>query len=914
MTVTRASGTLTASWPAVSGATKYHVTYTSDNTKNWTSAADNHTTTSITFNAADTKTYIVGVRAGDDYGQWSGWRNSPASAPLTPPPPPPPAPAQVWVERVCDHHLKARWHHAPGATGYDLNVSGNNRQSWMRLLTNWPGNSWKGTWWEKDRTYYYAVRAVNDGGASAWVNSAAAHPPPCLPDTLRAVTRTTEGQTGGSIAATWNAGKRAAGYNVNHQFNGGPWQRIESNVAGITHTWDVDNTGNYVVAVQSVNGALMSKWRNANVSAWLTAGSVAGTTATLTVSGHGGDWYYQANAAPDNACQGPVSATTKDLAGLTGGTAYVYTAYTDSACANAIAAAAFTTPGLTASSVTTSSATLTISEHTGTWYVKKTAPAPAGNCSAAISSGATHDLTNLTPGRSYTYKAYRDSGCTTEITTLTFSTVGLSAGNVAATTATLNLTGHTGAWYYQANAAPDNTCQGPVSAAAKNLTGLTAGTTYYIYTAYSDSACTSALHSAAFATPVTVSNLSETVYQYSCPFATNKKCAMGFTTGSAAGGYTLAEITAKFEDKSDPNNVLGDLVVTLHAAAANSLGDRLAPAGTTLATLSGSNPDTAGDYTYACSGAGCALAPGTTYFVQFTTTAASEEDERYVLRSTQSNAQTTVPSSNGWTLLDETDYGSPTYTIRFPEASLVKLSATVNASLAASGVTATGATLTLSNHAGAWWLQRTNPADATCDSVGTNTTKTLTGLNPGQSYTYTAYGDSACAAALLPVTFSTHLTVSNLSETTHQSLSNETGYKNSNANRRWANAFTTGSAAGGYTLAGVTFQFGATTGSPTRIHAKIYADSGGMPGTLVKNLGSKNPSAAGNHTWICSGDGCALSSDTTYHVALEADAPTAASGHYYDWKITASGNETNAPSDAGWTIAGHGNYKINAGV
>ena len=96
---------------------------------------------------------------------------------------------------------------------------------------------------------------------------------------------------------------------------------------------------------------------------------------------------------------------------------------------------------------------------------------------------------------------------------------------------------------------------------------------------------------------------------------------MGFTTGRAAGGYTLAEITATFRNKVDPNDALSDIVVTLHPATANTAGDQLAPAVTTLATLSGGNPDTTGDYTYACVDAGCALAPNTTYFIQFITTA-----------------------------------------------------------------------------------------------------------------------------------------------------------------------------------------------------------------------------------------------------------------------------------------------------
>ncbi len=71
VSVTRSSGTLSASWPAASGATSYHVTYSSDNRKNWSLAALNHAQTSIVIGGVDdAKAYIVGVRAGNDNG-WS---------------------------------------------------------------------------------------------------------------------------------------------------------------------------------------------------------------------------------------------------------------------------------------------------------------------------------------------------------------------------------------------------------------------------------------------------------------------------------------------------------------------------------------------------------------------------------------------------------------------------------------------------------------------------------------------------------------------------------------------------------------------------------------------------------------------------------------------------------------------------
>ena len=85
VTVTRTTGTVTASWPAADGATKYHITYSSNGKHTWHAASGNHTGTSITINNAnDSKSYHVAVRAGNSAG-WSGWRNSPAAAALTNP-------------------------------------------------------------------------------------------------------------------------------------------------------------------------------------------------------------------------------------------------------------------------------------------------------------------------------------------------------------------------------------------------------------------------------------------------------------------------------------------------------------------------------------------------------------------------------------------------------------------------------------------------------------------------------------------------------------------------------------------------------------------------------------------------------------------------------------------------------------
>ena len=337
--VTRADGTLAVSGYSVSNATKYHITYTSNGGQSWTAAACgvNCTETSITITGVDNfKTYIVGVRAGNTTG-WSGWRNSAPAATTTPPD----APSSVWGERVCDSSMKVWWHRSDGATGYDLLYSKDGGQSWRSAMIN-KNKGGFGFWtWNKYKTYWFAVRAVNSAGASAWVYSEAVPPPPCEVGSLRAVTSTTHGQTGGSIVATWNAGKRASGYNVNYRASGGNWQRIASDVQATTHTGSVTGaSGSYDVAVQSVNDLGISQWRNTKVSAWLTATSDSDTSITLTLSGHSDQWWYQANQAPDTACTGVAAGTSSvTRTSLTEHGNYIYTAYSDSNCANAMASA-----------------------------------------------------------------------------------------------------------------------------------------------------------------------------------------------------------------------------------------------------------------------------------------------------------------------------------------------------------------------------------------------------------------------------------------------------------------------------------------------------------------------------------------------------------------------------------------------
>ena len=71
---------------------------------------------------------------------------------------------------------------------------------------------------------------------------------------------------------------------------------------------------------------------------------------------------------------------------------------------------------LTAGTPTATTVPLTIANGPNTWYYNYTTPHRVGTCSAAV-SGTTATATGLTQATAYTFKAYSDSACATELAT-----------------------------------------------------------------------------------------------------------------------------------------------------------------------------------------------------------------------------------------------------------------------------------------------------------------------------------------------------------------------------------------------------------------------------------------------------------------------------------------------------------------
>ena len=302
MSLSRADGTVTASWPAINGATKYHVTYTTDGGGSWHAPVSNHRnipTNSLTFKADNAKSYIVGVRAGNDNGQWSGWRNSSSAGPYTPPQPTPtpeptatptpapeptptptPTPQPQPEPPAAPSGLDATT--GDGSVTLTWNDPGNSSITGYEYQYRYAGAAWS-AWTDiansdADTTthavsgltngteYRFKVRAVNAAGASKpgpqsapwYVAATPAAPEPPTPPTSVTVTR-----ADGAITASWPAVSGATGYTVTYSAVGnGNWTTAASNQAGNSITIaGVNNDHTYVVGASASNRAGSSNKR-----------------------------------------------------------------------------------------------------------------------------------------------------------------------------------------------------------------------------------------------------------------------------------------------------------------------------------------------------------------------------------------------------------------------------------------------------------------------------------------------------------------------------------------------------------------------------------------------------------------------------------------------------------------------------
>lgn len=340
--VTPKDGQIHAYWPAPEGATKYHVTYSSDNHVSWTLGFYEENRTQIAIpNTDNTKSYIVAVRAGNQYG-WSHWLNSIPTKPYTPPLS---SPTGLTVKRSCDGYLTFSWSPTSEATGYDAKLRYSVNDNWKGLFYNTTHTHWTVKTTSDDQDYQVAVRARNASGESAWTLSTFVSYPFCTPPAnVRATTSMVSGNSTGDIIIKWDKDSaNGITYNVNIKAQYGPWTRVITGTTAGQVTVKDDVARTYTVSVQATDGQNSTAWTESTVSAWLIPYNIGNSTASLYLTGHSGKWSYREDDLVENCW----TATGNSLAfgGLSPQKEYTYEAYSGQGCAaaNKIAEGSFTT-------------------------------------------------------------------------------------------------------------------------------------------------------------------------------------------------------------------------------------------------------------------------------------------------------------------------------------------------------------------------------------------------------------------------------------------------------------------------------------------------------------------------------------------------------------------------------------------
>ena len=515
------------------------------------------------------------------------------------------------------------------------------------------------------------------------------------------------------------------------------------------------------------------------------AGSGSGkltVTASVTGSGTLTKWQYKQKEGTDDFdddwtdIDSTQTSLSHTLSGLTDSTDYQYkvrarNATGEGAESDASTAARPLDETLSASSVETTTATLTLGNYTGDWYYKYTAPA-GGTCAASAVTASTKDLTELAGNTTYTFKAYSDSGCATELASETFltkpgkptrptATPGTGSGKL---TLKASITGDStpAKWQYKEKEGNDwDTDWTDVSNSASTslshtLSGLTDGTKYR-YKVRAANATGDGIESdeSAEATPadealtassVEAATATLTLGNYAGNWwlkrttpadAACKSKGMTYTEDLSSLSSNTSHTYKAYSDSSCTTELTSETFLTKPGKPAKPGASPGAGSGKLTLTASVSGSGTLEKWQYK-------QKEGTGNF-----------DADWTDVSSTSASLSHVVSG----LTDGTDYQ---YKVRAKNASGFGAESDpstaaqpLDETLTASAITATGATLTLANWNGSWWLKRTAPADTTCKSKGTTYTEDLSSLSSNSSYTYKAYSNSGCTTELAARTFLT---------------------------------------------------------------------------------------------------------------------------------------------------------------
>ena len=337
-------------------------------------------------------------------------------------------------------------------------------------------------------------------------------------------------------------------------------------------------------------------------------------------------WWFRINSW--GTCTAATGTTVTNIRGYKAGTHSV-DAYSDGGCSYHVASSSFTIPTATLAATVNNdrSVDLTLTGGPAGWWFKI---GYWGTCTAAAGTTVTN-IRGYKPG-AHAVDAYSDGGCNYHVAASSFTipTATLTATVNGDRSVTLTLTGGPAAWWFRINWW--GTCTAASGTTVGNIQGYQPGN--HAVAAYSDGGCSYHVAVTTFDIyPLSVSNLSETSTQGSPSTSGGAWIANEFTTGGNTNGYTVSGVTVPISPGSGSGNV------TLRIF---SKGSGNANPDSSLVTLTNTG-DTNGSYTFSCSGTGCDLSAGTSYFLVLS----AATGYSYSWAATASNNET---GSVGWSI------------------------------------------------------------------------------------------------------------------------------------------------------------------------------------------------------------------------------------------------------------------------
>ena len=420
-----------------------------------------------------------------------------------------------------------------------------------------------------------------------------------------------------------------------------------------------------------------------------------------------------------------------------------------------------------------------------------------------VSAGTTTaTATGLTANTSYTFKAYSDTSCNTELATAgailtkpAKPTVTAGAGSGKLTISS-SLTGGSGVltkWQYTTNNGTnwsdiddtDNTLSTVVSTRSDS-TSLSNGTTYsFKVRAVNDTGEGPSSEASASASPVAevleASNVNDTRatltiknyigkwhYKQIVPdTGVYTPCSFDVAAGTTTAILSSLTQNTSYTFKAYSDKINGQCTTELATVNFTTKIPTLEASEVTMTTAKltvkyFSNPFPYYYRQLQPSVGGCksmvtsrtaalaGLTPGTSYTYAFYGSVAGcgSDDDEQTIKATRAKFTTQAPPA--------------------PDPDPV---------LSSSSITATTATLTIADSdGGSWYYKHTTPADGdhpygTCSTEVTGTSVELTGLSASTSYSFTAYSDSGCTSAIATSTSFTTLALPRAVSLSTESLS-----------------------------------------------------------------------------------------------------------------------------------------------